>query len=110
MTPIGVERRAECYAGSRAVRGPAPSFFLVALMERYGTTVSVTACRRRPLALNRGSERALSFRPCPLALRPGAREVGRPSPGGLGGFRNLVAVHICLGFPSISGGRLSNIG
>src|SRR5271163_3919665 len=43
MTPIGVERRAECHAGSRAVRGPAPSFFLVALMERYGTTVSVTA-------------------------------------------------------------------
>ncbi|MGC1345441.1 MAG: hypothetical protein WA863_04920, partial [Methyloceanibacter sp.] len=46
MTPIGVERRAECHAGSRAVRGPAPSVFLVALMERYGTTVSVTACRR----------------------------------------------------------------
>jgi hypothetical protein len=70
MTPIGVERRAECHAGSRAVCGPAPSFFLVALMERYGTTVSVTARRRRPLALNRGSERALIFRPCPLALRP----------------------------------------
>ena len=32
------------------------------------------------------------------------------SPGGLGGFRNLVAVHICLGFRSISGGRRSNIG
>ena len=37
MTPIGVERRAERHAGSRAVRGPAPS--VGALMGRYGTTV-----------------------------------------------------------------------
>lgn len=32
----------------------------------------------RPLALNRGSERALIFRPCPLAQRPGlVRLAGR---------------------------------
>jgi len=42
MTPIGVERRAEGHAGSRAVRGPAPSFFLVALMGRYGTRIAIT--------------------------------------------------------------------
>jgi hypothetical protein len=79
MTPIGVERRAECHAGSRAVRGPAPSFFLAALVERYGTTVSVTARRRRPLALNRGSERVLSFSPARVRLAGRRRAVSEAS-------------------------------
>ena len=37
-------------------------------------------------------------------------KVGGPSPSGPGGFRSLVAAHIGLEFPSISGGRLSRIG
>ncbi len=107
MTPIGVERRAECYAGSRAVRGPAPSFFLVALMERssFRNGPSTSAACAQPRFRESPEFQALSA--CTASR---AREVGRPSPGGLGGFRNLVVVHICLGFPSISGGRLSNIG
>src|SRR5208337_2545806 len=77
MTPIGVERRAERHAGARAVRGPAPSFFLVALMERYGTTVSVTACRRGRLRSTAVPREPL-FQA--LSLRPGLVRLAAPSP------------------------------
>ena len=78
MTPIGVERRVECHAGSRAVRGPAPSFFLCRAYGALWNHSFRNGLPTRPLALNRGSERALIFRPCPLALRPGlVRLAGR---------------------------------